>query len=71
MLKATAVSFAIMVASMFTFAIVNIGLHLRGRQTQLGLGALLNYTVLNPFLWFLAVAVFFLAFRYFVRHQDV
>ena len=58
-----------MLAAMLLFCLGNIGLHIRGRQTQIGLGALLEWTALNPLLWFFAVAVFFIAFLYFMRHQ--
>ena len=68
LLRATFASFGIMVLSALIFGTVNVGIHMR-KQAQLGLGALLGYTVLNPFLWLVAVAAFIVAFRYFVGHR--
>ena len=65
MLKATGISLLITFVSMCAVSIANLAWQTRGKQ--IGLGALLAYTVLNPLLWYLAVTVFFLAFRYFMR----
>jgi hypothetical protein len=68
MLKTVLISLAITLASMPIFSVVSIVVHLWGNQSQLGLGALLAYSgVLNPALWFIAVAAFFLTFRYLMR----
>jgi len=68
MLKAVLISLAVMLASMLIFSVVSLVVHMWGNPSQLGLGGLLAYSgVLNPALWFIAVAAFFLTFRYLMR----
>ena len=65
MFKATVISMIVTFVSMCAFSIANLAWQTRGKQ--IGLGALLAYTVYNPLVWYFGVTIFFLAFRYFMR----
>ena len=70
MLKATVISLLITVGAMLFYCIGNIVLNTWGKQSQIGLGAFMAWTVLDPLLWYFAVTVFFFTFSHINPHRS-
>ena len=66
MLRASMVSFALTLVAMALYVIVTVILIAR-KSATIGIFVIVNYTVLSPFFWLAAVAVFFIAYRHFLR----